>query len=92
MKALIGGFITGVVFIGIFYILFPLLIEGRMIRFTSKVISTMTQQALITGLVFALVMYVISLASKRNRRKRELEDAMKKYFESKTNHFGDSEM
>jgi len=84
MKALIGGFISGLVFTAVMYILFPLLIEGRMIDFDSEVVSTMIRQGLIIGIAFGLGFYLISLLSQRNKRKRELDDAMRKYFESHT--------
>lgn len=85
MKALIGGFISGLVFTAVFYLAFPLLIEGRMLKFDNEVVSTMIRQGLIIGIIFGLVFYLISLLSKHNKRKRELDEAMRDYFRGHTN-------
>lgn len=88
MKSLIGGFITGLLFTAAFYVLFPLFIKGRMLEFTNEVVSTMIRQGLIIGIVFGIVFYLISLLSQRNKRKKELDEAMRDYFRG---HLRDSE-
>lgn len=84
MKVLIVSFIAGNIFVYAFYIIFPLVLEGSLIKFDSDVVSAMIRQGLISGIVFGLVFYLISLISQHNKRKRELDDAMRKYFESHT--------
>lgn len=88
MKALIGGFISGLLFTTAFYVLFPLFIGGRMLEFTNEVVSAMIRQGLIIGIVFGLGFYLVSLLSQHSKRKRELDEAMRDYFKS---HIGDLE-
>lgn len=85
MKVFIGGYLWGIAFTVIFYIVFPLVIAGRPLEFTERVVLAMARQGLVVGLVFAIVFYLIAAVTRRVRERREYEEAMRKYIEKRMN-------
>ena len=82
MKRFIIAYLTGAVFVFTFYIIFPLIMSGRMLDLGSKrVLNEMIPQMMIVGCIFGIVFTLIAAIAKRNRSKQELEKSMKEYFE-----------
>ena len=79
MKSFIFGYLVGIAFTVAFSILFPM-IMGFELNVCKSYFTYMLRNSLILGFVFAIVFYLISLVSERNRRKRDLENAMTEFF------------
>ena len=79
MKSFIVGYLVGIAFTVAFSILFPI-IMGFELSICKSYFIYMLRNSLILGFVFAIVFYLISLVSERNRRKRDLENAMTEFF------------
>ena len=66
----------------VFYIIFPLVMEGEMLDLGSKrVLNMMIPQMLIVGAAFGIVFTIMGAIADRNKSKQEAEKAMKEYFE-----------
>ena len=82
MKGFIISYLTGALFVLTFYIIFPLIMSGRMLDLGSKrVLNEMIPQIMIVGCVFGIVFTLISVIARKNRSKQELENTMKEYLE-----------
>ena len=82
MKRFIISYLTGALFVLTFYIIFPLIMSGRMLDLGSKrVLNEMIPQMMIVGCIFGIVFTLIAAIAKRNRSKQEFEKSMKEYFE-----------
>ena len=82
MKRFIISYLVGVLFVLVFYIVFPLVMEGEMLDISNKkVLNTMLPQMMIVGTAFGVVFTIIGAISQRNKRKQDVEKAMKEYFE-----------
>ena len=82
MKKFIVAYLTGALFVLTFYIIFPLIMSGRMLDLGSKrVLNEMIPQMMICGAVFGIVFTIIGAIAKRNKSKQDAEKAMKEYFE-----------
>ena len=81
MKSFIVGYLIGIVFTVAFSILFPI-VMGFELSFCKSYFTYMLRNSLILGFVFAISFYLISLISERNRRKRDLENAMTEFFKN----------
>lgn len=79
MKSIVVGYLVGIAFTVAFSILFPI-IMGFELSVYKSYFTYMLRNSLILGFVFAIVFYLISLVSERNRRKRDLENAMTEFF------------
>lgn len=79
MKSFVVGYLSGIIFTAAFYVLFPILM-GFGLDVCKSYLTDMLQKSLIIGLIFGFVFYLISLASERSRRKRDLENAMTEFF------------
>lgn len=82
MKRFIISYLVGVLFVLVFYIVFPLVMEGEMLDISNKkVLNTMLPQMMIVGTAFGVVFTIIGAISQRNKSKQDAEKAMKEYFE-----------
>jgi VIT1/CCC1 family predicted Fe2+/Mn2+ transporter len=82
MKRFIITYLIGALFVLVFYVIFPLVIEGEMLDLSSKrILNQMIPQMMIVGCAFGVVFTIIGAISDRNRSKQETEKAMKEYFE-----------
>lgn len=82
MKRFIVTYLIGALMVFVFYIMFPLIMEGEMLDLSSKrVLDMMIPQMLICSAAFGVVFTIIGAISQRNRSKQETEKAMKEYFE-----------
>ena len=82
MKRFIISYLVGVLFVLVFYIVFPLVMEGEMLDISNKkVLNTMLPQMMIVGTAFGVVFTIIGAISQRNKSKQDVEKAMKEYFE-----------
>lgn len=82
MKRFIISYLVGVLFVLVFYIVFPLVMEGEMLDISNKkVLNIMLPQMMIVGATFGVVFTIIGAISKRNKSKQDAEKAMKEYFE-----------
>ncbi len=82
MKRFIVAYLMGALFVLVFYIIFPFVIEGVMLDLSSKrVLNQMIPQMLIVGGAFGVVFTIIGAIADRNKSKQETENAMKEYFE-----------
>lgn len=79
MKSFIVGYLTGIAFTVAFSILFPVLM-GFGLDVCKSYWTDMCRNSLILGFIFGFVFYLISLTSERNRRKRDMENAMTEFF------------
>ena len=79
MKSLIVGYLLGIALTAAFYFLFPILM-GFDLNLCKSYWTDMIQKSLLVGFVFAIVFYLISIVSERNRRKKDLENAMTEFF------------
>lgn len=80
MKRFIVSYLTGALFVLIFYIIFPLIMSGRMLDLGSKrILNEMIPQMMIVGVVFGIAFTLISVIARRNRSKQELEKTIKEY-------------
>ena len=79
MKSIVVGYLVGIAVTAAFSILFPI-IMGFELSICKSYLAYMLRNSLILGFVFAIVFYLISLVSERNRRKRDLENAMTEFF------------
>lgn len=79
MKSFIVGYLAGIIFTVVFYILFPILM-GFGLYVCKSYWTDMCRNSLILGFIFGFVFYFISLVSERNRRKRDMENAMTEFF------------
>lgn len=82
MKRFIVTYLIGALGVFVFYIIFPLVLEGEMLDLSSKrVLNQMIPQMMIVGCAFGIVFTIIGAISQRNKSKQETEKAMKEYFE-----------
>ena len=82
MKRFIISYLVGVLFVLVFYIVFPLVMEGEMLDISNKkVLNIMLPQMMIVGAAFGVVFTIIGAISQRNKSKQDAEKAMKEYFE-----------
>ena len=82
MKRFIISYFVGVLFVLVFYFVFPLVMEGEMLDLSSKrVLNQMIPQMMIVGCAFGIVFTIIGAIAKRNKSKQDAEKAMKEYFE-----------
>lgn len=82
MKRFIISYLVGVLFVLVFYIVFPLVMEGEMLDISNKkVLNIMLPQMMIVGAAFGVFFTIIGAISKRNKSKQDAEKAMKEYFE-----------
>lgn len=82
MKRFIISYLVGVLFVLVFYFVFPLVMEGEMLDFSNKrVLNQMIPQMMIVGVAFGVVFTIIGAISQRNKSKQDAEKAMKEYFE-----------
>lgn len=82
MKRFIISYLTGVLFVLTFYIIFPLIMSGRMLDLGSKrVLDMMLPQMMICGAAFGIVFTIMGAIAKRNKSKQDVEKAMKEYLE-----------
>ena len=82
MKRFIISYLVGVLFVLVFYIVFPLVMEGEMLDISNKkVLNIMLPQMMIVGAAFGVVFTIIGAISKRNKSRQDAEKAMKEYFE-----------
>jgi cytochrome bd-type quinol oxidase subunit 2 len=82
MKRFFIAYLVGVLMVLVFYIMFPLIIEGEMLDLSSeRVLDMMIPQMLFCGVVFGVVFTIIGFIYERNKIKRETEKVMKEYFE-----------
>ena len=82
MKRFIISYLVGVLFVLVFYIVFPLVMEGEMLDISNKkVLNMMLPQMMIAGVAFGVVFTIIGAISQRNKSKQDAEKAMKEYFE-----------
>ena len=82
MKRFIISYLVGVLFVLVFYIVFPLVMEGEMLDISNKkVLNIMLPQMMIVGVAFGVVFTIIGAISQRNKSKQDAEKAMKEYFE-----------
>ena len=82
MKRFIISYLVGVLFVLVFYFVFPLVMEGEMLDLSSKrVLNQMIPQMMIVGVAFGVVFTIIGAISQRNKSKQDAEKAMKEYFE-----------
>lgn len=82
MKRFIISYLVGVLFVLVFYIVFPLVMEGEMLDISNKkVLNIMLPQMMIVGAAFGVVFTIIGAISKGNKSKQDAEKAMKEYFE-----------
>ena len=82
MKRFVITYFVGALMVLVFYIMFPLIMEGEMLDLSSKrVLDMMIPQMLICGAAFGVVFTIIGAISQRNKSKQETEKAMKEYFE-----------
>lgn len=82
MKRFIISYLVGVLFVLVFYFVFPLVMEGEMLDLSSKkVLNQMIPQMMICGTVFGIVFTIMGVIAERNKSKRDAERAMKEYFE-----------
>ena len=82
MKRFIISYLVGVLFVLVFYIVFPLVMEGEMLDISNKkVLNIMLPQMMIVGTAFGVVFTIIGAISQRNKSKQDAEKAMKEYFE-----------
>ena len=82
MKRFFIAYFVGALMTLVFYIIFPLIMEGEMLDLSSKrVLDMMIPQMLICGVAFGVVFTIIGVISQRNKSKQETEKAMKEYFE-----------
>lgn len=84
MKRFVITYFVGALMVFVFYIIFPLIMEGEMLDLSSKrVLDMMIPQMLICGAAFGVVFTIIEAISQRNKSKQETEKAMKEYYEYK---------
>ena len=70
MKGFIISYLTGAMFVLTFYIIFPLIMSGRMLDLGSKrVLNEMIPQMMIVGAVFGIVFTLIAVIARKNRSK-----------------------
>ena len=82
MKRFIISYLVGVLLVLVFYIVFPLVMEGEMLDISNKkVLNIMLPQMMIIGAAFGVVFTIIGAISQRNKSKQDAEKAMKEYFE-----------
>ena len=82
MKRFIISYLVGVLFVLVFYIVFPLVMEGEMLDISNKkVLNMMLPQMMIVGVAFGVVFTIIGAISQRNKSTQDAEKAMKEYFE-----------
>ena len=82
MKRFLTAYLTGALMVLVFYIIFPLVMEGEMLDLGSKrVLNMMIPQMLIVGAAFGIVFTIMGAIADRNKSKQEAEKAMKEYFE-----------
>lgn len=82
MKRFVIAYFVGALMVLVFYIIFPLIMDGEMLDLSSKrVLDMMIPQMLICGAAFGVVFTIIGAISQRNKSKQETEKAMKEYFE-----------
>ncbi len=82
MKRFLIAYLTGALVVLVFYIIFPLVMEGEMLDLGSKrVLNMMIPQMLIVGAAFGIVFTIMGAIADRNKSKQEAEKAMKEYFE-----------
>lgn len=82
MKRFIISYLTGALFVLTFYIIFPLIMSGRMLDLGSKrVLDMMIPQMMICGAAFGIVFTIMGAIAKRNKSKQDVEKAMKEYLE-----------
>lgn len=82
MKRFVIAYFVGALMVLVFYIMFPLIMDGEMLDLSSKrVLDMMIPQMLICGAAFGVVFTIIGAISQRNKSKQETEKAMKEYFE-----------
>ena len=82
MKRFIISYLVGVLFVLVFYIVFPLVMEGEMLDISNKkVLNIMLPQMMIVGTAFGVVFTIIGAIFQRNKSKQDAEKAMKEYFE-----------
>lgn len=82
MKRFIITYLIGALFVLVFYVIFPLVIEGEMLDLSSKrILNQMIPQMMIVGVAFGVVFTIIGAISQRNKSKQDAEKAMKEYFE-----------
>ena len=82
MKRFIISYLVGVLFVLVFYFVFPLVMEGEMLDLSNKrVLNQMIPQMMIVGVAFGVVFTIIGAISQRSKSKQDAEKAMKEYFE-----------
>ena len=82
MKRFIITYLIGALMVFVFYIMFPLIMEGEMLDLSSKrVLDMMIPQMMICGAAFGIVFTIMGAIAKRNKSKQDAEKAMKEYFE-----------
>ena len=82
MKRFIVTYLIGALMVFVFYIMFPLIMEGEMLDLSSKrVLDMMIPQMMICGAAFGIVFTIMGAIAKRNKSKQDAEKAMKEYFE-----------
>lgn len=82
MKKFFLAYFVGALMILVFYIIFPLIMEGKMLDLSSRIVlDMMLAQMMICGAVFGIVFTIMGAIAKRNKSKQDVEKAMKEYFE-----------
>lgn len=82
MKRFIVTYLIGALMVFVFYIMFPLIMEGEMLDLSNKrVLDMMIPQMMICGAAFGIVFTIMGAIAKRNKSKQDAEKAMKEYFE-----------
>lgn len=85
LKTILVGYLCGFIFTWAMWIVLPIIMgcsDKLYILTQPNTIAGILQQALIVGLVFALVFCIIGWLGNRNRRKEELENEIIEYFRS----------